>query len=310
MPDNGEEREIRANNHMRPKHVFQFFFLLPVGLGLFLGAGAIGPHQFITIGHNIAYSTLSLALSWACYGLGSKLAGAALRPWHPSLWVVLLTGFVVGGFGLWAPLRDLLAAGFEPFLQPGSEFRPFWPPPRDNLGAYIIMSLQTAAGWLLLNWLDFRFRHVPRFGFVPPASKPKFSESGVAAGDDGGPAASPDTTPSGPPRLSERLPEDLRDADIYALEAEEHYTKIHTSKGNTLVLIRFSDAIAEMAPQPGLQVHRSFWVSRNNVEQLTRTGKRLMLHVQGNLKIPVSRSYRVSVMNAGFEQRDGKNTEK
>jgi hypothetical protein len=58
------------------------------------------------------------------------------------------------------------------------------------------------------------------------------------------------------------LPANLRGGEIWALEAEEHYTKIHTSKGNTLLLMRFSDAITEMDPQPGLQVHRSFWVSR------------------------------------------------
>jgi len=301
--NNAEERDIRVNSHMRPKHVFQFFFLLPVGLGLFLGAGAIGPHQFVTIGHKIAYAMVTLALAWACYGLGSKLAAAVLRPWHPPLWVVLLVGFGVGGTFLWSPLRELLVVAFEPYLQPGSAFRPFWPPPRDNLGMWFVMTVQSGAGWLLINWLDFRFRRVPRFGFAPPAAEPPHAASNPANSDDD---ALPNSTDKPPktPRLRERLPDELRDAEIYALQAEEHYTKIHTSKGNTLVLIRFSDAIADMEPQPGLRVHRSYWVSRDNVEQVSREGKRLLLDIEGGLQVPVSRTYRVSVMNAGFDNTD------
>ena len=277
----------------------QFFLLLPLGLGLFLGSGAIGPHKFISIWHNIAYSVLFGILAWSCYGVGSKLASMVLRPWQPSLWIVLLAGFFFGGFALWAPLREMLIVGFEPFLQPDSEFRSFWPPPRDNLGTYIVMTLQAGGGWLLFNWLDFRFRRVPRFGFAPPATESKPDLPVDPAAEHSTRSAS-DTEPAKPPRLSERLPDELRDAEILALEAEEHYTKIHTSKGNTLVLLRFSDAISEMEPQSGMQVHRSYWVNRNKVKQLTRTGKRLTLEVQGDLEIPVSRSYRVSVMNAGF----------
>lgn len=303
MSDTEEEHAIRANGQMRPMHVFQFYFLFPVGLGLFLGAGAIGPHQFVTIGHHIAYAISTLTLAWACYGLGSKLAGAVLRPWHPALWLVLLVGFGVGGTFLWSPLRELLIVGFEPYLQPGSVFRPFWPPPRDNLATWIVMTVQSGAGWLVFNWLDFRFRRVPRFGFVPPAVEPTRPASGALDDSDENAAASIDTPPS-PPRLLDRLPDELRDGHIYALEAQEHYTKIYTSKGNTLVLIRFSDAIVDMEPQPGLRVHRSYWVSRDSVEHISPVGKRLMLHVQGGLQVPVSRTYRVSVMNAGFDSRD------
>ena len=102
------------------------------------------------------------------------------------------------------------------------------------------------------------------------------------------------------PRLIARLPANLRGGDIWALEAEEHYTKIHTSKGNTLLLMRFSDAITEMDPQPGLQVHRSFWVSRRAVERVARVDKRWVVQLKGGLEIPVSRSYRVTVQSAGL----------
>lgn len=304
---------------MRPREIFEFFVLLPFGLGLFLGAARIGAQQFETVGHHMAYASLFSGFSWACYAAASKVMSWLLRPWKPSLLVVLLVGHIVGGFALWWPARDLLNLAFEPFLMPGSSFGPFWPPPPDGLGSYIAISLQGIAWWLLANWVDFRYRRVPRFGFAPEAA-PVTAASLPAAAPDPNPPESPPAavsapvstptptpTPSpargpaaGEPRLVARLPANLRGGDIWALEAEEHYTKIHTSKGNTLLLMRFSDAITEMDPQPGLQVHRSFWVSRRAVERVARVDKRWVVQLKGGLEIPVSRSYRITVQSAGL----------
>ena len=279
------------------RQILEFHFLLPFGIGLFLGAVRIGVQQFETVGHHMAYTALFSVLSWICYGLGSKLMSWVLRPWHPPLLPVLLTGYFVGGFGLWWPLRDVLNGFFVPVLVPGSAFGSFWPPPAADLAGYIAMTAQGLAWWLLANWLDFRLRRVPRFGFVPPAA------SAPAVSNE--PAPSPDATTAtggaaGEPRLVSRLPANLRGAEIQALEAEEHYTKIHTSKGNTLLLMRFSDAIAEMNPQPGLQVHRSFWVSQAAVERVARVDQRWVIRLHGGLNIPVSRSYRVIVQSSGL----------
>lgn len=280
------------------RQILEFHFLLPFGIGLFLGAVRIGAQQFETVGHHMAYTALFSVLSWICYGLGSKLMSWVLRPWHPPLLVILLTGYFVGGFGLWWPLRDVLNGFFVPVLVPGSTFGSFWPPPAGDLAGYIAMTAQGLAWWLLANWLDFRLRRVPRFGFVPPPVIPlAASEAPVSSLD----AAVPKTgNPPGEPRLASRLPANLRGADIHALEAEEHYTKIHTSKGNTLLLMRFSDAIAEMNPQPGLQVHRSFWVSQSAVERVARVDQRWVIRLHGGLNIPVSRSYRVIVQSSGL----------
>lgn len=300
---------------MRPREIFEFFVLLPFGLGLFLGAARIGAQQFETVGHHMAYASLFSGFSWACYAVGCKVMSWLLRPWQPSLLAVLLTGNIVGGFTLWWPLREVLNAAFEPFLVQGSSFGVFWPPPAAGLGAYIAITLQGIAWWLLANWVDFRYRRVPRFGFAPTpapvtADRPSsFPAPPVPTPDPPALAPTPTLTPTptagaaGPaaePRLAARLPANLRGGEIRALEAEEHYTKIHTSKGHTLLLMRFSDAIAEMDPQPGLQVHRSFWVSRRAVERVARVDKRWVVQIRGGLEIPVSRSYRVTVQSAGL----------
>jgi hypothetical protein len=297
---------------MRPREIFEFFVLLPFGLGLFLGAARIGSQQFETVGHQMAYACLLSGFSWACYGIGSKVTSWLLRPWQPPLLAVLFIGIIVGGFTLWWPLRDVLNVAFEPFLMPGSRFAEFWPPPADDLGGYVAISLQGMAWWMLANWLDFRYRRVPRFGFAPTtapvtadthpvAAPPPTADPIATATNVPGSGASGSAGPTtDTPRLAGRLPANLRGGEIWALEAEEHYTKIHTSKGNTLLLMRFSDAIGEMDPQPGLQVHRSFWVSRKAVERVARVDKRWVVQLRGGLEIPVSRSYRFTVQSAGL----------
>src|ERR1700761_932747 len=52
---------------------------------------------------------------------------------------------------------------------------------------------------------------------------------------------------SAPPAKSlARLPEKLRGAEIFAVEAEDHYLRLHTSLGQDLILLRLADAIAEL----------------------------------------------------------------
>jgi hypothetical protein len=55
---------------------------------------------------------------------------------------------------------------------------------------------------------------------------------------------------SGATRLLGQQPERLWNADIQALEVEEHYTKVHTSSDSAVLLTRFSDAITEREPPP------------------------------------------------------------
>lgn len=94
---------------------------------------------------------------------------------------------------------------------------------------------------------------------------------------------------------------------VYALEAQAHYVVFHTSDGATRKLVRFYDAIASTAHStPGLQIHRSWWVSKSAVLRLEET-KRSVLLVNG-LHLPVSRTH-LAAARATFdtcELRPGK----
>lgn len=91
------------------------------------------------------------------------------------------------------------------------------------------------------------------------------------------------------PRLHGRLTSSTV-GEIVALSAEDHYVRIHTVSGSQLLLMRLSDAIAEMDDAEGLRTHRSWWVSRHAIHsmQLDRRGGRLTL--QSGLEVPVARS--------------------
>ena len=122
-------------------------------------------------------------------------------------------------------------------------------------------------------------------------------------------AAAPTVTPSpeqvnappesSAPRLLERLPPALG-TTILALENEDHYVRVHTALGSDLILIRMRDAVAELEPLEGMQVHRSWWVARDAVEEAKRDGRNLRLVLAGGLEAPVSRANVAVLRDSGW----------
>ena len=102
------------------------------------------------------------------------------------------------------------------------------------------------------------------------------------------------------PRLADRLPRHLRDATIHALQAEDHYLRVHTDAGSELILMRLGDAIPELAPIEGARTHRSWWVARAAVQSATRKDGRAELTLPGGVIAPVSRSAYPELRDAGW----------
>lgn len=100
--------------------------------------------------------------------------------------------------------------------------------------------------------------------------------------------------------FADRLPVRLRAADIYAVSAEDHYLRVHTSSGEELILLRLSDAVRELAGVEGLQVHRSWWVARQGVSDVRRDDSKLVLKLKSGAEAPVSRTYAKAVREAGW----------
>jgi len=102
------------------------------------------------------------------------------------------------------------------------------------------------------------------------------------------------------PALSLRLAQHLRDHPVLALQAEDHYVRVHTPAGSDLVLIRLTDAAAEMTPVTGARTHRSWWVNRSAVERVSRKNGNTVLVLTNGLEIPVGRSYVGELRDAGW----------
>jgi hypothetical protein len=60
--------------------------------------------------------------------------------------------------------------------------------------------------------------------------------------------------------LLNRLPREIG-TELIAMEAEDHYLRVHTQAGSALILMRLSDAVAAAGADAGVQVHRS-WCPR------------------------------------------------
>jgi len=103
-----------------------------------------------------------------------------------------------------------------------------------------------------------------------------------------------------PPRILARLPLHLRHARLLAIEAEDHYLRVHTDAGSDLILLRLVDAVAETDGLDGARCHRSWWVARAAVTAVERDGARTLLGIGPALRVPVSRSYLPELRAAGW----------
>jgi hypothetical protein len=93
------------------------------------------------------------------------------------------------------------------------------------------------------------------------------------------------------PKFLERIPLKLRGGELWAVEAEDHYLRLHTSKGQDLILMRLADAVDELDGIEGAQVHRSWWVAREAIADARRGDGRATLTLKDGSEVPVSRTY-------------------
>lgn len=88
-----------------------------------------------------------------------------------------------------------------------------------------------------------------------------------------------------------------------AMEAQEHYVSLLTKHGQFLVYHRFADALKEVKLLPGIRVHRSHWIAESAIKCVNHSAKKMVVEVQGDGRIPVSRPYQAMVL-AIAERRD------
>lgn len=88
--------------------------------------------------------------------------------------------------------------------------------------------------------------------------------------------------------------------DLVRLCGQDHYVEVCTENGKDMILMRFSDAMEELADFAGLRVHRSHWVSLAAIERVEKSGSKLKILMNDGSEVPVSRSYKPSIKDAGL----------
>lgn len=103
--------------------------------------------------------------------------------------------------------------------------------------------------------------------------------------------AEPETAdPSQASPFLERLPRELG-RELISISMQDHYALAITARGSAMILIRFADAVRELASYPGAQIHRSHWIARGYAVRIVKDGKRAMIELTDGRRLPVSRPY-------------------
>jgi hypothetical protein len=201
-----------------------------------------------------------------------------LKPWRPPGVLTLLVGALVGVLVL-SPYIQAYASWYQQFLPAGATYSVSTPKlsTLSDLGHLLAYS-GAPLYWIVVTSAFARFLGFPRFPKpqvrqpepatqAPPTIEPEAERVGVWA--------------LVPNRLGQQ---------ILALQAEDHYVRVFTDRGDTLVRYRFSEAVREMRSHPGVQIHRSYWVALSAVQQVRPDGKGFRVKLQNGLEAPVSRS--------------------
>lgn len=103
------------------------------------------------------------------------------------------------------------------------------------------------------------------------------------------------------PRFLRRLEGQVCPEQVLRLTVDDHYVEVYLTTGETQrVLIRFADAVDEMDGLEGMCVHRSHWVASQAIRGVEKCGGREFVVLSDDSRIPVSRTYRPNLVEAGW----------
>jgi hypothetical protein len=286
---------------MTPIQTFVFYFSVPIAESIHHAFYQTGPAQFASRDlYFLSWFVMTLP-GWALNDLFSRFWAKVLNKYNVSLFLILALGVTVTTVMANAPLSLIRDALFVSYLEPGSSFTKMWPYDFTNpayIGGSAMALAEGMALWITVNYIFYRFVGIDRYGFrYEPngeTSKIERAANAPALNDSPGPEGS-----ARAPIFLERLPVGAG-AELVALQAQEHYTKVYTRQGEHLILFRFGDALKELDHENGIQVHRSHWVKLDAITEVQKNGHALQILMCNGLSVPVSRSYRLKLSEAGL----------
>jgi hypothetical protein len=247
---------------------------------------------------------LSLALwgsicliSWWLSEAFSHIASRVLRPWQPPVWLILTLGYLLN---LWISslynvpiVAALIELGRVPLT---ADLAAYFELERSLVDPhYLLMLLRAGAAglviWLTVNLLFQRLTATDRFGSGGVSiEQTPVAHSAVPSPDPAlAPTASAAEAPTAP-RFFARLDKlrDLAPTDLLAVEAEDHYIRVHSRRGKELIYYRFRDALEDLRSWEGIQAHRSVWIDRRSIVKVEASGRSTWVILETGDRLPVS----------------------
>ena len=264
-----------------------FYFGLPVLYAAWLTGTGIRLVSYMSFWNGLVYMSIYCLVTWWATDLGCRAARYLLRHRHPPLWLVLLAGFsltlVPMGFA-YTITADWLFRAYPDMAPFTSNVKFSWTP------GYLLHFLRYSVPWLA-TWMALVYGYRFFFGvsWYGPRPGTSLSDSTILAPSIAGAIDGPPV----PGFLAEsRL---SNDAEIYAINAAEHYIRVWSDKGTDMIRYRFGDALKEMQGNRGMQVHRSWWIDFSQVVDCRSKGRSLELSLPGDLRVPVSLAHREKI---------------
>lgn len=274
----------------------EFDGMTSAGVALFVGApllvGVLLGWNRMVVGSHMSRpgSTLYwiglIAIVWVAAIVGTRLVRALARRWRRCWqgWATAATGALLGIFLFYWPISAYRHFGHMWLPAESIAHAPPLPwPTLEYLPQLFANTLPGVLYWVAVTYLVERFFSLPR-----DAGQQSTALASAAGSAES--TAAVTLSVDAEPILRARLPADL-DGEILALKAEDHYLRVYTAKGDTLVHYRFRDALHDLKELDGLQVHRSYWVRRSAIAQRFTENQKHFLRLSTNLKVSVSRSY-------------------
>lgn len=85
-------------------------------------------------------------------------------------------------------------------------------------------------------------------------------------------------------------PDGWPSARILRVSAQDHYLSVYTEQGEFFIRGRMKDALAILAAEAGLQIHRSHWIADTEIVQSLRVGRDYRVQLIDGAILPVSRA--------------------
>lgn len=270
-----------------------FYLLAPVLCALPLGWYGGGIAAQFPLAASMLLWVAICSLSWWFSDLGARTV-ALLAPLRRLPVLCLTVGYL---------LNLLLSSSYNPMVLDWmvdgglvartAAIEDYFALDRNLLDPAYLRLLLAAGVPGLLVWLAGNYIFELITG-TPRIRQPRSSVAPAKAADDEIPVVPL------PPRFLQRMTRlvGLGIDDILAVEAEDHYIHVHTTRGKELVYYRFGDALEELAALDGLRIHRSAWVSRKAIERVEGDGRNLHVLLGNGERFRVSQSNRGAVLNA------------